>query len=254
VKLGGGVPTISFRDLAIQRRENDLVGASFGRGFYVLDDYSALREASEEALSREAALFPVRKAWWYVERDTLGWTGRAFQGSAYFMAENPPFGAVFTYHLAEEIRGRVKERQEREKPLVEAGKDTPWPGWTEVEAERREAKPAVVLVVKDACGRRGAPRPGEDGEGLPPRGVGPAAAPAAGGRLAVRVGRGRGGRPARRPRRPRRLHRVARRSRWTARRPSSPGRWASTSSACARARCPGPTPRRRPRSSPASPT
>ena len=152
VKLGGGVPTISFRDLAIQRRENDLVGASFGRGFYVLDDYSALRGVTEEALAKEAALFPARKAWWYVEREPLGESGRASQGAAYFTADNPPFGAVFTYHLAEEIRSREKQRQEREKPLIEAGKDTPHPGWAEVEAERREPKPAVVLTVKDAAG------------------------------------------------------------------------------------------------------
>jgi photosystem II stability/assembly factor-like uncharacterized protein len=151
-KLGGGVPTIPFRDLAIQRRENDLVGASFGRGFYVLDDYSALREASADVRAREAALFPVRPARWYVERDTLGWRGRAFQGSSYFMAENPPFGAVFTYHLAEEPKTREKVRQEKEKPLAEAGKDTPFPGWAEVEAERRAEKPAVVLTVKDAAG------------------------------------------------------------------------------------------------------
>ncbi len=152
VKLGGDVPTISFRDLAIQRRENDLVGASFGRGFYVLDDYSALREVSEEALAKEAALFPARKAWWYVERDPLGESGKASQGASYFTAPNPPFGAVFTYHLADDIRSREKARQEKEKPLVEAGKDTPYPGWAEVEAERREPKPVVVLTVKDAAG------------------------------------------------------------------------------------------------------
>ena len=152
VKLGGGVPTISFRDLAIQRRENDLVGASFGRGFYVLDDYSALREATGEALAKEAALFPVRKAWWYVERAPLGESGRASQGASFFIAPNPPFGAVFTYHLADDLRGRAKQRQEKEKPLVEAGKDAPYPGWAEVEAERRETAPVVVLTVKDAAG------------------------------------------------------------------------------------------------------
>ena len=152
VKLTGDVPTISFRDLAIQRRENDLVCGSFGRGIYVLDDYSALRDVTEEGLAKEAALFPVRKAWWYVERDPLGESGRASQGAAYFMAKNPPFGAVFTYHLAEEIRTKAKQRQEAEKPLVEAGKDTPYPGWAAVEAERREPAPAVVLVVKDAAG------------------------------------------------------------------------------------------------------
>jgi photosystem II stability/assembly factor-like uncharacterized protein len=151
-KLGGGVPTIAFRDLAIQRRENDLVGASFGRGFYVLDDYSALREANEPALAKEASLFPVRRAWWYVEREPLGGDGKAAQGAAYFTAPNPPFGAVFTYHLAEEIRSREKARQEEEKPLVEAGQDTPHPGWAAVEAERREPKPVIVLTVRDEAG------------------------------------------------------------------------------------------------------
>ncbi|MET0555538.1 MAG: glycosyl hydrolase [Vicinamibacteria bacterium] len=148
----GGLPTISFRDLAIQRRENDLVGASFGRGFYVFDDYSVLRSATEAVLAKEAALFPARKAWWYVEREPLGEGGRASQGASYFVAPNPPFGAVFTYHLAEELRSRAKQRQEKEKPLREAGKDTPFPGWTEVEAERREAKPTIVLTVKDEAG------------------------------------------------------------------------------------------------------
>ena len=38
-----GAPTIAFRDLKIQRRDDDVVGATFGRGIYVLDDYSALR-------------------------------------------------------------------------------------------------------------------------------------------------------------------------------------------------------------------
>ncbi len=61
IELPGGVPTISFRDLAIQRRENDLVGASFGRGFFVLDDYTPLRQINDEAMEQEALLFPVRK-------------------------------------------------------------------------------------------------------------------------------------------------------------------------------------------------
>jgi photosystem II stability/assembly factor-like uncharacterized protein len=152
VKLGGDVPTIAFRDLAVQRRENDLVGGSFGRGIFVLDDYSPLREVTEEALAKEAVLFPTRRAWWYVEREPFGEEGKASQGAAYFTAPNPPFGAVFTYHLAEEVRSREKRRQEAEKPLVEAGKDTPYPGWAEVEAERREKKPVVVLTVRDAAG------------------------------------------------------------------------------------------------------
>ncbi|MEE8207307.1 MAG: hypothetical protein V3T82_10175, partial [Nitrospinaceae bacterium] len=84
IKLTGGVPTISFRDLAIQRRENDLIGASFGRGFYIFDDYSVLRHVSENQLKQEATLFPVRKTWWYIQR-TLGVIG----GASHYRAPNP---------------------------------------------------------------------------------------------------------------------------------------------------------------------
>ena len=51
--FSNGLPTISVRDLAIQKRENDLVLATFGRGFYVLDDYSALRNLSEKSLKQD---------------------------------------------------------------------------------------------------------------------------------------------------------------------------------------------------------
>ncbi|MFP3942129.1 MAG: WD40/YVTN/BNR-like repeat-containing protein, partial [Thermoanaerobaculia bacterium] len=90
IELEGGVPQIAFRDLAIQKRENDLVGATFGRGFYVLDDYTPLRLASEELFEEEAALFPIRDAWWYVPRRPLGGGGKASQGDAFFLADNPP--------------------------------------------------------------------------------------------------------------------------------------------------------------------
>jgi hypothetical protein len=46
METSNGMPTISVRDLAIQKRENDLVAATFGRSFYILDDYSPLRTIS----------------------------------------------------------------------------------------------------------------------------------------------------------------------------------------------------------------
>ena len=52
-KIKGGSPTISFRDLAIQRRENDLVCATFGRSFYILDDYSFLRDVEPSSLKNK---------------------------------------------------------------------------------------------------------------------------------------------------------------------------------------------------------
>ncbi len=151
-KLAGDVPTISFRDLAIQRRENDLVGASFGRGFFVLDDYSSLREISEQQLAQEATLFPTRRAWWYIERGLLGFSEKAAQGAAYYTAPNPPFGALFTYYLAEGLKTAKELRQEKEKQLSKQGTATPFPGWDQVEAERRQSEPKIFLTVKDEDG------------------------------------------------------------------------------------------------------
>jgi len=154
IQLTGGAPTISFRDLAIQRRENDLVGATFGRGFWILDDYTPLRDVSEELLEREAHLFPVRDAWWYIQRRTLGddEEAKASQGHGYFTAPNPPFGAVFTFYLKDELDTREDRRQEKEGEIQEAGGDNPYPGWEALEAEAREEDPAIVLTVRDAGG------------------------------------------------------------------------------------------------------
>jgi hypothetical protein len=93
VQLKGGLPTAQYRDLAIQKRENDLVAATFGRGFYVLDDYSPLREVSAQALSQEAELFPLRTAYAYDEHSYV----RPVGGDE--ATPNPPYGAVFTYSV-----------------------------------------------------------------------------------------------------------------------------------------------------------
>ncbi len=152
IKLTGGVPNIPFRDLAIQRRENDLVGATFGRSFYILDDYSPLRQASEEMLGQEASLFAVKDAWWYVEKRPLGRGQKATQGADFFTAPNPPFGAVFTYYLRDGLKTRKKARHKREKEIAKEGGDTPYPGWDALREEAREEKPAMLLTVRDAAG------------------------------------------------------------------------------------------------------
>jgi photosystem II stability/assembly factor-like uncharacterized protein len=152
VQLSGGVPTIPFRDLAIQRRENDLVGATFGRGLYILDDYSPLRLVSAETLEQEAVLFPVRDAWWYIPRRPLGGGDKAEQGDAYFTAANPPFGAVVTYYLRDELKSPKELRREREKEIEEQGGDTPYPGWDALREEELAEDPAVLLFIRDADG------------------------------------------------------------------------------------------------------
>jgi photosystem II stability/assembly factor-like uncharacterized protein len=155
VKLSGGVPNIPFRDLVIQTRENDLVGATFGRGFYVLDDYTPLRNLDEGDLDKAAVLFPVRDAPWYIPKRTLGSVtagSRAFQGDAYYVAPNPPFGAVFTYYLTDDLLTREAARRKAEKEIEKTGGDTPFPGWDAVLAEAEEESSAVILTVRNSDG------------------------------------------------------------------------------------------------------
>jgi hypothetical protein len=153
VQLKGGLPTISFRDLAIQKRENDLVGASFGRGFYILDDYSFLRDVSTEQLKQEATLFGTRKAWWYIPKRIIGSSEKGNQGASYYMAKNPPFGAEFTYYLKEGYKTKKTARQEEEKKLNKENLNIPFPGWDSLDVEITQLKPVVWVVVKDKDGR-----------------------------------------------------------------------------------------------------
>ncbi|MEW7292766.1 VPS10 domain-containing protein [Aquimarina sp. 2304DJ70-9] len=152
IKLKGDMPTISFRDLAIQRKENDLIGASFGRGFFVFDDYTTLRTISEAKLKEEAILFPTRDAWWYIPRPNLSFDDkRGSQGASHYVAPNPDFGAVFTYYLKDGLKTAEEKRKESEKK--NKGKDIAFPGWDKVEAERTEPKPQIVLTITNSNGK-----------------------------------------------------------------------------------------------------
>ena len=149
-KLAGS-PTIPFRDLAIQKRENDLVGASFGRSFWVLDDYAPMREMTVGTMEdEEGALFSVRDAWWYNPRNNDPGVG-----AQKYAAENPDFGAVFTYNINTEYKSKKAQRQEIEKSyLTEGGDDQqlPFPGYAALDEEADERQPKVWLTVRDADG------------------------------------------------------------------------------------------------------
>ena len=150
IRLEGGVPTIPFRDIEIQRRESDLVGASFARGFYILDDYSPLRGLTAATLAADANLFPVKDALFYVPSTPLGLKDKASLGGSHFMAPNPPFGAIFTYRLKETLKSMKDIRREGAKKIREKGGDVPFPGWETFEREDREDEPLIVLTVRDS--------------------------------------------------------------------------------------------------------
>jgi photosystem II stability/assembly factor-like uncharacterized protein len=153
IQLKGGLPTIQVRDLAIQKRENDLVVGTFGRGIYILDNYTPLRLLKPEMLKEEAQLFPVKDALMYIQAQPLGGRGKSFQGESFFTAENPPFGATFTYYLKDELKTRKVKRQEAEKEAAKKNAAVAFPSQSELRAEEEEEASAIIITVTDASGR-----------------------------------------------------------------------------------------------------
>jgi photosystem II stability/assembly factor-like uncharacterized protein len=152
VRLKGGLPTIAVRDMLIHPREGDLVIATFGRGFYVLDNIAPLRQVKPEAIERAAAMYPVKDALMYIERHPLGGPHKGYQGDAFFAAENPPYGAVFTAYLKEKIKTKKEKRQEAEKEAAKKNQTLPYPSNDELRSEAEEVKPEVYFMIYDESG------------------------------------------------------------------------------------------------------
>ena len=166
VRLKGGLPTIAVRDLVIQQRESDLVIATFGRGFYVLDNITPLRQLKPEVLQQEQAVFPVKDALLYAEAHPLGEPPKGFQGDAFYAAENPPYGAVVTYYLKEKLKTKKDVRHEAEKQAEKKKETLRYPSHDELRAEAEEAKPEVYLMIYDESGAPVRRLAGDSGEGF----------------------------------------------------------------------------------------
>jgi photosystem II stability/assembly factor-like uncharacterized protein len=152
IQLKGGLPTIAVRDLHIQKRENDLIVGTFGRGVYILDNFTPLRTISGETLRRDT-VFPVKDAMMYIQSQPLGGRGKSFQGERFYTAENPPFGATITYYLKDALKTRKERRQDAEREAQRSGAPAGWPSQAELRAEEEDEAPAVVLTVTDSGGR-----------------------------------------------------------------------------------------------------
>src|SRR5258707_5733983 len=108
---------MAVRVLWCQKRRDDLVLATFGRGLWMLDSVQPLRGMNPTVAEKHATLFPSRDAELFVERAALGLPGKSFQGASYYTAPNPPFGAIFTYYLKDELKSKKKQRQEQDAKL-----------------------------------------------------------------------------------------------------------------------------------------
>jgi hypothetical protein len=147
VQLKSGIPTIAVYDITIQERETDLVIATFGRGFYILDNYSPLRSLNEEAVEQDAFITEVKDALLYIQKG-----GKGSQGATYFVAKNPTFGAEFTLYLKDIPKTEKQLRVENDKKLFKDSKPIPQPSWKALEDEKKETPPYMVITIRDESG------------------------------------------------------------------------------------------------------
>ncbi|MCU0305262.1 MAG: hypothetical protein MUC56_14515 [Thermoanaerobaculales bacterium] len=152
-ELKAGIPaSVQVTDLELQPDEDDLVVATFGRGVFIVDDYSALRRLDAGTLAGDAALFPVADAPMFVQADPMGFPGVGFQGASFYSAPNPPVGAAITYYVREKHKSLKELRNETEKELQEAGKDVELPDYERRRREALEEEPYLLFVVSDGDG------------------------------------------------------------------------------------------------------
>jgi hypothetical protein len=151
-QLKAGLPTIAIRDIEIQKRENDLVLASFGRGFYILDDYSLLRNLDPATYEKDAHIFPIKDALLFMESYPLGLREKSFQGESFYTAENPPTGAVFTCFIKEPPKSLKQQRIDAEKEAIKKGEAVSYPSFEAMRAEDDEESAFLLFTIRDAEG------------------------------------------------------------------------------------------------------
>jgi hypothetical protein len=125
---------------------------TFGRGIYIVDDYSSLRPAAPDAVGKGAKLHPVRDAVLFVPTEQYGMPGKGFQGEGFYVGENPPYGAIVTYRLDDTIKTLKEKRTEAEKAAQKGGQPIRYPSADELRAEADEEPPTILVTISNAQG------------------------------------------------------------------------------------------------------
>ncbi|MEO7443986.1 MAG: hypothetical protein ABIT96_11235 [Ferruginibacter sp.] len=149
VQLKNGIPPQAVTDIDIQKRESDLVISTFGRGIFIMDDYSALRSISKENTNKDAYIFPVKDALMYIEARPFVYRGKGFQGESFFTTPNPEPGAVLTYFIKNDYKSLEKRRRDFEKEKQKKGEDIDIPVFDSLRKEQNEIEPYLLFTIKD---------------------------------------------------------------------------------------------------------
>ncbi|HPI20285.1 MAG TPA: glycosyl hydrolase, partial [Candidatus Kapabacteria bacterium] len=143
-KLSSGFPTIAVRDLEIQKRESDLVVGTFGRGIYILDDYSPLRTLNSDILQKDIFLFPVKDALMFNQDDSKA---KSDNGETFYRAKNPEYGATFSFYLKDAFKTLKQSRREQESKLKKEGKPISYPTLEQMFNEDNEEASYLILQI-----------------------------------------------------------------------------------------------------------
>jgi hypothetical protein len=96
------LPRAPVYGIAVQEHFNDLVVGTYGRGFWILDDITPLRELGRDVLNADAHLFPPRPAYRF-----RAITAEAGSPEDPTVGQNPPYGAAINYYLKAAPGGNV---------------------------------------------------------------------------------------------------------------------------------------------------
>lgn len=88
------LPTVAVDDLVIHPRDNDLIIGTHGRSLYVMDDITPISGLTDQVLTSDAHLFPMRAATVFYT-----WKQESYSAQGEFFGQNPPFGALISYYL-----------------------------------------------------------------------------------------------------------------------------------------------------------
>lgn len=141
LKFSHGLPTIAIRDLQIHRRDDALVLASFGRGFYVLDNYAPLREIDGPVNDQKATIFTPDTGLMYHPASPQVYRNKGFQGERFYLAKNPPYGITFHYAIHKSLAAAKPDRKEK-----------PYPSAAELRAEDRKLDGVLMVDITDETG------------------------------------------------------------------------------------------------------
>lgn len=145
-KYSAGIPTSSVMDLAFQERENDLVLGTHGRGIYVLDDVSALRNLSAQDFEKRFSLLAATEGQQYDDNPVIG---SRFWGNGEYVAANESYGVIITFLASGDDLAHPDSELEKARKALRRASDS---NTTDSDKAKPKAAPRATITVRDASG------------------------------------------------------------------------------------------------------